>query len=163
MYPFYNTNTNPLFPFPGFPFGFQNRGRRIPTLDNRGIYEVCTTGLLETAGETADYGINPCIWRQLPNQCVIVWKVKHPTTAAGAELPVTVVIPTTGSSTVNSSSSSSNAGGIKVPVIDNKGTQTVGSDVTNNQPTEHWVYIDKCSGIFRLMGVQAAAAPAPTA
>lgn len=162
MYPFYNTNTNNIFPFPIIPFGI-NRRKGVPTLDNRGIYEVCTTDIVETAGETVDYGINPCIWRQLPNQCVIIWKVKHPTTTAGADLPVTVVTPTSGSSTVNSSSSSSNSGNIKVPVVDNNGTQTVGSDVTNGSTTEHWVYIDKCSGTFRLMGVQAAASPAPTA
>lgn len=61
----------------------------------------------------------------------------------------------------------------KIPVIDNKSTQVQGHDVTVPQgtaapapqvqagyTTEHWVYIDKCCGIFRLMGVTAINSPA---
>lgn len=156
MYPFYNTNTQGLSLLPMVPF-FPGRRTQVPTLDNRGIYEVCSTGLVETTGATADYGINPCIWKKLPNQCIILWKVKHPTTAAGQGLPVTVVIPTSNSSTVNSDNA--NSGSNKVPVVDNKNTQVTGTDVNNvGVNTEHIVYIDKCAGIFKLLGVTAAAA-----
>lgn len=38
----------------------------------------------------------------------------------------------------------------------------VGGDVTNEgQITEHIVYIDKCAGIFRLLGVSATTATPP--
>ena len=70
-------------------------------------------------------------------------------------------------------SENSNVGTTKIPVIDNKSTQVLGHDVTVPQgtaapapqiqagyTTEHFVYIDKCCGIFRLMGVTAINSPA---
>lgn len=165
MYPFYNnTQGFPLFPINPF---FPGRRTRVPTLDNRGIYEVCTTDMVVVTGSATEadnvtYGINPHIWRSLPNECIILWKVRHPITADGQDLPVTVAVPTSGSaSTVSSSSSNSSSNTKKVSVVDNKSTQTVGSDITNEgTTTEHLVYIDKCSDTFKLLGVQAAA-PTP--
>lgn len=126
MYPFYNNATfgSPLFPL--IPFG----GRRTPlrTIDNRGIYEICTTGIAEntTAGqESVTYGINPNVWRALPNESIVLWKVRHTASAAAADLPATIAVPSgSSSSTVSSSSSSSNgnAGTKKVSVVDNKST-----------------------------------------
>lgn len=149
----------------------------VPKIDLNGIPVIETTGYVETAEDisTVDYGINPCIWRALPTRGVVVWKVRHPVTATGATLPVNVVIPTsTGNSTVTSDNSS--LGTRKIPVIDNKSTQVLGHDVTvpsgtvapspqvqASYTTEHWVYIDKCCGIFRLMGVTAINSPAEAA
>lgn len=170
MYPFYNNANN--FPIPLIPF-FGGRRTRVNTIDNRGIYEVCTTGMVDNADETTvDYGINPNVWRALPNECVIVWKVRHPVTTTGANNPVQIAIPS-GSSVSTVSSNNSNTGITKIPVIDNKSTQVTGGDVTvpvgsgteaqQGYTTEHWVYINKCAGTFRLMGVTAQAAPAPAA
>lgn len=177
MYPFINPFTGPFgVPFgPLSPFACNNRRVRIPTVDQRGIPEVCTTGMVETvesstgAEDSVDYGINPRVWRALPNQSLILWKVKHPVSQNGASLPVNVVIPSgSGSSTVTSSGSS--AGTTKIKVVDNKSTQTEGRDVTvptgsgseeqQSYTTEHIVYIDKCAGIFRLLGVTAQNSPA---
>lgn len=162
MYPFLNNPFGiPCFP-PVGPFPAVARRRSIPTIDTRGIPELCTTGIAE--GDTVDYGINPCLWRQLPCQTLVLWKVRHPVTTAGAASPVTVVTPTgSGASTVTPSGST--AGTSRVPVVDNKGTQVTGSDVTNTDGpyTEHLVYIDKAAGIFRMLGVTATGAPAPTA
>lgn len=107
MYPFF---FNPIIPF--VPVRFS-----IPTIDKRGIYEVCTTGISETT--TVDYGVNPRVWCRLPNQSIILWKVRHPASTASAALPVNVVTPTSGSSTVNGSGSTPS--GSRIPVIDNKG------------------------------------------
>lgn len=122
----------------------------VPKIDLNGIPVIETTGYVETTNDvaTVDYGINPCIWRALPTRGVVVWKVRHPVTATGATLPV----------------------------IDNKSTQVLGHDVTvpsgtaapapqvqAGYTTEHWVYIDKCCGIFRLMGVTAINSPAEAA
>lgn len=176
MYPFINPFNNP-FDAPFGPFRPFARRTNIPTLDVRGIPEVCTTGMVETqesaSGEdTVDYGINPRIWRALPNQTIILWKVRHPVSQNGASLPVNVVIPTSSSSTTVTSPNS-NAGTTKVKVVDNKGTQTEGRDVTvptgsgseeqQSYTTEHIVYVDKCAGIFRLMGVTAQNSPARVA
>lgn len=171
MYPFINNNPYAMFGFPlGFPpfFPLMRRRAPYPLLDRRGMPEVCTTGLIENLeGEsTVDYGINPCVWRALPNQATILWKVRHPVSQNGASLPVTVVIPTGN----NSSTVVSTAGTKKIPVVDNKSTQVQGGDVTvptgsgsetqQGYTTEHIVYIDKCAGTFRLLGVKAASAPA---
>lgn len=175
--PFINNNNPFGFPFPGSVV--RRRGVRVPTLDQRGVYELCTTGMIENTAlevNTVDYGVNPCIWRALPNECVVVWKVRHPVSQAGADLPVTVVIPSgSGSSTVTSSSANGSSTGKKIPVVDNKSTQAQGHDVTvpvGNTPTgdqvqagyttEHWVYINKCNDTFRLMGVTATNSPAVT-
>ncbi|MDD6210541.1 MAG: hypothetical protein PUB21_08055 [Bacteroidales bacterium] len=141
--------------------------RRVmfPKVDVNGIPVIESTGILETASVGVDYGINPCVWRALPTRGVVVWKVRHPITAAGSSLPVNIVVP---AHTSNTTVASENAlvGTTKLPILDNKSTQVVGSDVTVPQgttapsgqvqagyTTEHWVYIDKCCGIFRLMGV----------
>lgn len=146
----------------------------VPKVDLNGIPVIETTGYVETTDDvsTVDYGINPCIWNALPSRGVVIWKVRHPVTTAGATLPVNVVIPTT---TRNSTviGENSTLGTTKIPVIDNKSTQVLGHDVTVpsgtaaptpqiqvGYTTEHWVYMDKCCGIFRLMGVTAINSPA---
>lgn len=171
MFPFYNN------PFPPFgPFGVvPPRRTNVPRLDTRGIPELCTTGIVENTeneDDTVDYGINPKVWKALPNQTVVLWKVRHPVSQNGASSPVTVVIPT-GSSSSTVTSPNNSAGTTKVKVVDNKSTQVEGRDVTvptgngdENQQgytTEHIVYIDKCAGIFRMLGVTAQNSPARAA
>lgn len=175
---------NNLSPFgiPGMCFPLPPRRRiRIPLLDQRGIFEVCTTGMVEVTGDendSVDYGINPDIWRALPCECLIIWKVRHPVSQNGAGLPVNVVVPTSGKTTVSNGSNTgsgvtSTSTGTKIPVVDNKSTQVEGHDVTVpvgngsgastqqlGNTTEHWVYINKPAGIFRLMGVTAQNSPA---
>lgn len=145
---------NPFSPFPFFP---PVRRRPYTLIDTRGVPVISTTGKLETAATTTiDYGINPCQWKALPNQCVILWKVQHPSTTTAASYGVNVIIPSgTPGSTLPSPDTP--AGTTRKVVIDNKSNPVVGSDVNNPDiPTEHWVYIDKCAGIFKLLGVQTA-------
>lgn len=149
------------------------QGGVLPRIDRFGIFELSSTGLVENleSEETADYGVNPCAWHALPNRSIVLWKVRHPVSQNGASLPVTVVIPSGGRSTLSNAT-----GTAKVPVIDNKGTQVEGRDVTVptgsggggeqqqlGNTTEHLVYIDKCAGIFRMLGVTAQNSPARSA
>lgn len=153
-------------PTPLFPFPLIVRRCPIRQLDQRGIYEICTTGIVENleSESTVDYGISRREWNALPCECVMVWKVRQPVSQNGANLPVTVVIP----SGASDSTVAGSLNGSKIPVVDNKGTQVQGRDVTVptgsgssseqqqvGNTTEHWVYINKSSGIFRLMGVTA--------
>ena len=140
------------------------RRRRTPLLDRQGIYELCTTGIAENttgaADATVDYGVNPCVWNALPCECVAVWKVRHTVSTAGAALPATIVADFA-------------AFNRKLAIVDNKSTQVAGGDITpasgstpiagrqQSYTTEHWVYINKSAGVFRLMGVTAAS-PAAT-
>lgn len=158
MYPF-RADVRVVFP----------RGEIVPRVDIGGIYVLATTGkVYNTEEETSlDYGINPCQWMALPNEGVMIWKVRHPVTSNEASAAVNVVIPSSTRSTVSSPNTTN--GTSKVPVVDNKGTQTVGSDVTNpvssgdgspiGSYTEHWVYFNKEAGIFRLMGVKSQNSP----
>lgn len=162
-------NTNPLgLPIVGFP-SFPVR-RRLPyqVIDNAGIPVVCTTGINEDIdGDTGvTYGINPCVWKALPCQCQIIWKVRHPISSNSTSAPVSIAIPSgNSSSTVNSSNS--NGATTKVPIVDKKGTQVTGSDVTNpidgesgtNSFADHIVYIDKAAGVFRMLGVESQNSP----
>ncbi|MBD9177587.1 MAG: hypothetical protein EGP82_00140 [Odoribacter splanchnicus] len=131
----------------------------VPKLD-RVIPFLTTTGINE--GETADYGICPCLWKALPEEGIILLKVRH--SATTASLLATIVVPT---SPVRSTvvTEGSTMGTIKVPIVDNHNTQaTAGDVVPTGETTEHLVYYNKCSGVFRLLGVTTTAtAPAQTA
>ncbi len=144
-------------------------GAVVPRIDAGGIFVLATTGKASVEEVSLDYGINPCQWNALPNEGILLWKVRHPATDNEDYLAVNVVVPTSAASTVTSSNST--AGTTKIPVVDNKGTQAEGGDVTNpvssggseGSPlgsfTEHLVYFNKSSGIFRLLGVKAQNSP----
>lgn len=176
MNPFYNPY-NPLgLPVAGLPpfFPFPSRRTVVPRLDRLGVPLLETTGMIENVEQeedTVDYGINPCVWRALPCQTIALWKVRHPVSENGASLPVMLAVPT-GNSSSTVTSRYAAAGTTKIPVVDNKSTQVEGRDVTvptgsgssspvqTSYTTEHWVYIDKAAGIFRLLGVTAQNSPA---
>ena len=88
-------------------------------------------------------------------------------TTGKASAEAETVVPTSGSARSTVTSPNTTTGTAKVPVVDNKGTQTVGSDITNQTAagetsayTEHLVYFNKCAGIFRLLGVKSTAGTA---
>lgn len=140
----------------------------VPRIDIGGIPTLSTTGKASTETNTVDYGFNPCAWKALPNEGILLWKVRHPVAASESGYVVNVVVPTSGSARSTVTSPNTSTGTTKVPVVDNKGTQTTGSDITNttagseaNAYTEHLVYFNKCAGTFRLLGVKSTAgAPA---
>lgn len=143
------------------------QGALVPRVDIGGIYTLTTTGKASTEAETIDYGFNPCAWRILPNEGILLWKVRHPVTTEESAYAVNVVIPTSGSTRSTVTSPNTLTGTAKVPVVDNKGTQTIGSDITNptaggdaSAYTEHLVYFNKCAGTFRLLGVESTAGTA---
>lgn len=180
MNPFYDPFNPYGLPIAGIPpfFPFlRRRGTVVPRLDRLGVPLLVTTGMVENTEseeDTVDYGINPCVWRALPCQTIALWKVRHPVTDNGASLPVMLAVPT-GNSSTTVTSKNSVAGTTKIPVVDNKSTQVEGRDVTvptgsgssspvqTSYATEHWVYIDKAAGIFRLLGVTAQNSPARAA
>lgn len=137
------------------------QGALVPRIDIGGIYTLTTTGKASTEAQTVDYGFNPCAWRSLPQEGILLWKVRHPVTTEESAYAVNVVIPASGSARSTVTSPNTITGTSKVPVVDNKGTQTIGSDITNptasgdaSAYTEHLVYFNKCAGTFRLLGVK---------
>lgn len=141
----------PLNPFnPFFPIGQRNQIRRI---DIGGIYELKTNAQQVTEA-SVDYGINPCYYNALPCECIVLLKIHQGVAAASATLPVTVVIPNSGSTTINGTAGSTGtiSGTQKVPIVDHGGTTVTGASVSDT--TEALAYINKKSGIIRLLGFQ---------
>lgn len=141
----------PLNPFnPFFPIGQRNQIRRI---DIGGIYELKTNAQQVTEA-SVDYGINPCYYNALPCECIVLLKIHQGVAAASATLPVTVVTPNSGSTTINGTAGSTGttSGTQKVPIVDHGGTAVKGASVSDT--TEALAYINKKSGIIRLLGFQ---------
>lgn len=124
------------------PTGFPQS--RIPRIDIGGIYKL-TTNAVALSETTVDYGINPCLYKQLPCESLVVLTIHADVPAGGEALPVTIAVPT-GTSTLQSASTT---GTSKVNVVDSQGNNVTGSNIVGN--TERLVYINKRSGIIRFM------------
>ena len=120
----------------------------LPRIDVGGIYTLSTNAVaLSSDSTTVDYGINPSLYNLLPNKCIVLLTISDDVPAGGEALPVTIVVPNNGTSTVTSSSSTS--GTTKVNIVDSQGTNVTGSNVQGS--TERLVYINKCTGTVRFM------------
>lgn len=143
-------NNPSLFGFPtiGLPFGpGPVLPRRRSHLKRLQIFELPTNGV-SLSDTSVDYGINPCLYNELPCECFIALRIRQAVPAGGAGLPVTVVTPTgSASSTVTTPGSAT--GTKKTPVIDHNHNQVVGSDV--NEFTDAFALIDKGLGIIRFV------------
>lgn len=141
----------PLYPFnPFIPIGQRNQIRRI---DVGGIYEL-KTNVQQVTDASVDYGINPCYYKALPCECIVLLKIHQGVAAESAALPVTIVTPNSGSTTVNGTANTNGtaSGTTKVPVVDHVGKAVTGANVS--ETTEALAYINKKSGIIRLLGFQ---------
>lgn len=152
---FYNPY-NPYWYFPN-PLLLGNRSTRIPRVDVNGIYELSTNAVQLTDGVSVDYGINPCCYDALPCESIVLLKVHAGAPTGGEALPVNVVTPNSGQSTISSGGSTS--GTSKVPVVDSNNNPVTGSDIT---ATERLAYINKRTGIIRFLEFTAGTTPAPT-
>lgn len=123
----------PLFP----------RRTRLKRLD---IYELPTTNV--SLSETSvDYGIDRCVYNELPCECFISLLVAQAVPAGGEALPVTVVVPTSSTSTNTGTSTSSGESG--TPVVDHNTNPVVGSDLEASR--EVFAYLNKRQGIIRIV------------
>lgn len=145
MWPIFNIDSLFLPPFPAGP--------RLKELRN---FELPTTAV--ALSETSvDFGINPCLYNELPCECFVTLKVRQSVPAGGEALPVTIVTPSQGGSTVSGQNSSS---GQKTNVVDHNGDNVVGSDL--GDLTEVYAYVNKELGVIRFVnfvsgGTQASA------
>lgn len=123
-----------------------NNNNSLPRIDVGGIFKLSTNAVTLTE-ESVDYGINPCAYRALPCESLILLTIHADVPTGGESLPVTVVVPNSGSSTV--SESGSTTGTTKVNIVDSQGTNVTGSNVQGS--TQRFVYINKNTGVIRLM------------
>ncbi len=133
----------------GMPFGFPQQQRvAFQRIDGGGI-PVLSTNAVQLTEETVDYGINPRQYNCLPCEVVVLLRIHAEVPEGGEALPVTIVVPSSGISTLDSSTSATGAGTTKVPVVDSQGNQLVGDDI--EATTERLAYINKCTGIIRFL------------
>lgn len=137
----------PLNPFSPMYFGQRNALRRV---DIGGIYELRTNAQQVTEA-SVDFGINPNCYNALPCESIVLLKIHQGVPTASAALPVTVVVPS-GSTTVTGNTNNTATGTAKTPVVDHNGTAVTGAGLANT--TEALAYINKKSGIIRLLGFQ---------
>lgn len=140
--------------YPSFPLPRRSRVKQLC------IYELPTTNV--SLSETSvDYGIDKCIYNELPCECFISLVVSQAVPAGGEALPVTVVVPTSNNSTNTATSAS---GESSTPVVDHNTNPVVGSDLETSR--EVFAYLNKRQGIIRFVnfvtGSGAAAAVAST-
>ncbi len=150
---------NPYTPYWWLPNPLLFRGAQgsIKRVDVNGIYELSTNAVQLTEA-SVDYGINPCCYNALPCESIILLKVHADVPAGGEGLPVTVVTPNSGQTTLQNSGGTS--GTRKVPVVDSNDNPVTGSDVTGT--TERLAYLNKKTGVIRFLEFTAGTTPAPT-
>ncbi len=118
----------------------------LPRIDIGGIFKLSTNAVALTT-DTVDYGINPCVYRRLPNESLILLTIHADVPAGGEAFPVMLVVPNEGTSTV--SEANSTTGTSKLNIVDSQGTNITGANVQGN--TERFVYINKCTGTVRFL------------
>lgn len=118
----------------------------IDRVDVGGIFKLSTNAVTLT-DTTVDYGINPCVYNALPCESLVLLTIHADVPEGGEALPVTIVTPNNGTSTV--STNGSNSGTTKTNIVDSQGTNVTGSNITGS--TQRFVYINKRTGIIRFM------------
>ena len=125
-----------------------NTQASLPRIDVGGIYVLTTNAVaLSDDSTTVDYGINPSLYNRLPNVSIVLLNISDDVPTGGEALPVTVVVPSSGSSTV--STSGSTTGTTKINVVDSQGENVTGSNVSGS--TQRLAYINKCTGTIRFL------------
>lgn len=90
-YPF-----SPLFPM-------VRRRNPIKRVDIGGIYEL-KTNALQVTNESVDFGINPSCYKALPCESIVLLKIHQGVPTAGEDLPVKIVVPHNGETTISTTS-----------------------------------------------------------
>lgn len=150
MNPFINSNPYALFGFPtlGLPLGpGPVLPRRRSCLKRLQIFELPTNGVA-LSDTSVDYGINPCLYRELPCECYVTLRIRQAVPAGGEALPVAIAVPA-GSPGSTVSTPGSTTGTKKTPVIDHNNAPVVGSDVS--ELTDAFALVDKNLGIIKFV------------
>lgn len=120
-----------------------NRGQ-LKKLD---IY-IISTNALNVTETSVDFGLDPCVYNQLPCECIVLFKFHTVVPAAAAALPVTVAIPNRNRTTlVTTGTTPTSTSSTTVPVTDKDNNPVVGGDI--DVVTEKLAYINKRTGVIK--------------
>lgn len=112
-----------------------------------GIY-IVSTNALNVTETSVDFGLDPCVYNQLPCECIVLFKFHTAVPAAAAALPVTVAIPNRNRTTlVTTGTTPTSTSSTTVPVTDKDNNPVVGGDI--DVVTEKLAYINKRMGVIK--------------
>lgn len=128
--------------------------RRLKRIDVGGIYKLSTNSVvLDATASQVVYGFNPCEYRELPCESLILLTIHADVPTGGEGFPIHIAIPTgtttTTTTTGSITGSTSGTGSARVPVVDSQGNNVTGANVSGN--TERLLYLDKRRGVARFV------------
>lgn len=158
---------NPLFPFnplmPGATVGV-NLGAprsRLKRIDVGGIYKISTNSVvLDTTASQVVYGFNPCEYRELPCESLILLTIHADVPTGGEGFPIHIAIPSGTTTTTTANGSTSGSTSTRVPVVDSQGNNVTGANVQGT--TERLLYLNKRTGTARFIEFTNSAGAAQT-
>lgn len=123
----------PYYPF--FPWWAYRRPIAVRRPVQLRTFKLEATLMGSTSTTVNDLAVDPVIFRQLPNECIVLLDIPFTTPASRLPLPVNLVVQ----GAVNTRT---------IPVVDSESTNITGADIPN--PTQVTAYLNKSANIFRL-------------
>lgn len=144
---------NPFNPFVGYPIplsvSFGAPQTRLKRIDVGGIYKISTNSVvLDTTASQVVYGFNPCEYRELPCESLILLTIHADVPAGGEGFPIHIAIPS-GTTTTSTTGATSGSNSTRVPVVDSQGNNVTGANVQGT--TERLLYLNKRTGTARFI------------
>lgn len=157
MYP---NAMNPYWWMPPMGVMPQQPRSQLKRIDVGGIFKISTNSVvLDSTASQVVYGFNPCEYRELPCESLILLTIHADVPTGGEGFPVLIAIP--GSSTTTSTTgATSGSTSTKVPVVDSQGNNVTGANV--QRTTERLLYLNKRTGTARFIEFTNAAGTAAT-
>lgn len=151
---------NPLIGYPiPLNVGFGAPRSRLKRIDVGGIYKISTNSVvLDTTASQVVYGFNPCEYRELPCESLILLTIHADVPTGGEGFPIHIAIP--GGTTTTTTGSASDSTSTKIPVVDSQGNNVTGANVQGT--TERLLYLNKRTGTARFIEFTNAAGAAAT-
>ena len=151
---------NPYWWMPPMGVIPQQPHSRLKRIDVGGIYKISTNSVvLDTTASQVVYGFNPCEYRELPCESLILLTIHADVPTGGEGFPIYIAIPG-GSTTTSTTGATSGSTSTRVPVVDSQGNNVTGANVQGT--TERLLYLDKKRGVARFVEFTNAAGAAAT-
>ena len=126
----------------------QQPQHRLKRIDVGGIYKISTNSVvLDTTASQVVYGFNPCEYRELPCESLILLTIHADVPTGGEGFPIHIAIP--GGTTTTTTGSASGSTSTKILVVDSQGNNVTGANVQGT--TERLLYLNKRTGTARFI------------
>ena len=151
---------NPYWWMPPMGVMPQQPRSQLKRIDVGGIYKISTNSVvLDTTASQVVYGFNPCEYRELPCESLILLTIHADVPTGGEGFPIHIAIPG-GSTTTSTTGATSGSTSTRVPVVDSQGNNVTGANVQGT--TERLLYLNKRTGTARFIEFTNSAGAAAT-